>query len=1214
MQSKFTQLKFGNICTKIIALALIFSASTQFSFAQQKPSKLKQPSMVEKVQQRLKSIELSKNPGSGSVPSVGLAPVQMGAKINNIDNPAAGNPNSRAFCYNGPAGAFQLNKQSVLNTTLTPIGAPIAAVFPGATAWVTTTNQLYEIDQATPFGLYRVDTVTGVRTFIVNCTGVPQANLTGMTWDASTNTMYGVSSSIAVSQIFTMNIVTGVCTPIGAATAVVAGAIMLNAAPGGSLFSVDIVADNLYRWNKTTGVPALIGALGVNANFGQDGHFDPSDGQYYWAAAHVAAVNTFQLRIIDTLTGASTIVGAYGGQVETFGIFSAPLTVCSGAPNPGNTVSSANPVCPTVPFSLSLQNNPAVSGLTYQWQSAPAVGGPWLNISGATGASYGTSITVATAYRCNVTCGTTTTTSNPLLVTITPPSGCYCSGGATDVIDEKISRVRYNTIDNPSSSTAGYENFTAISTTVIQGSTQSITVDISNFFTGDLVKVWIDYNQNGSWTDPGEEVVSTTNTAANPATGNITIPLTSSIGPTRMRVRLYWQPADANPGPCGNTAYGQVEDYTVDIQPCIQGVFNTQPANQTIQCGGTASFSVTTTGSLLTYGWEYKTSAASTVWLNVPNAAPYSGVNTNTLTITNAPQTLNGYVYRAVIQGPCTAVDFSNSATLTVGPYVVTFNPPPTNPVTICTGTLQQISISNLVSGTSSQNFTSGAISIPIPDGNNSGSGPGINHIIPVSLPGGSQITSLTCTVNINNHTWVGDLCFVLKAPNNNILNLDYFLSGTGAGPSSPTGMVNTRFSPPPVSATLGGGVSPYTGTFKPDAALTGALGNAGPNGFIPNVTTLPALYSIPNGNWTLAVYDGFGGDIGNLINWQLDITYTIPVFATGTWTGPAGTMWATAAGSGGAAYVTGTQATSIWVNPTASSNNYTATVSTATPCISSGTVTVNVTNPATIALAGQPVNRSACVGSNTSFSVVAGGGPLTYQWQQSIDGGLNWTNISGATGSTLNLTAVIQLMNNYLYRVNVTASPCGTVTSAVAKLTTFELPTVTISSTTLQLVPGVSALITGTSVPGPLTANSWSWTLNGNPILGAVTNSVSANIDQQGSYRATVTDINGCVGSSNIITIGSQVSDYLWIYPNPNRGQFQVRLYHNGAQAERRKVRIYNMGGQLMAQKEFDLVTGTHPYLSMTFDLPLLSAGTYVVKVVDRHERKITSGLMVIQ
>ncbi|MEK7810514.1 MAG: GEVED domain-containing protein, partial [Pseudomonadota bacterium] len=423
---------------------------------------------------------------------------------------------------------------------------------------------------------------------------------------------------------------------------------------------------------------------------------------------------------------------------------------------------------------------------------------------------------MATAYRCQVTCTNSaiTTISNPLNVTINPPSSCYCSAGANDVIDEKISRVRYASIDNASTSQSGYENFTAISTTVIQGSVLPITVNISNFFSGDLVRVWIDFNQNGSFSDPGERVVATTS-SVNPAVANITIPVTTSIGPTRMRIRMYWQPTDPDPGPCGNTAYGQVEDYTVDIQPCIQGVFTTHPANQSINCGGIANFTVAANGSLLTYGWEYKPSAAAISWLNVSNGGVYSGATTSTLTITNAPQSMSGYVYRATMIGPCTAIDFSNSATLTVGPYIVTVNPPSSLPVTICTGTIQQISITNTLSSAVTTVFSSGAISIPIPDANVTG----INHTIPVAGISG-LVTDVSVRFSIPAHTWPGDLVVALRGPGGQILNLDYYISTTGAGPGA--GMVNTNISSSaPLTARLSTSTAPYTGTFTPDAQLT---------------------------------------------------------------------------------------------------------------------------------------------------------------------------------------------------------------------------------------------------------------------------------------------------------------------------------------------------------------------------------------------------------
>jgi hypothetical protein len=264
-------------------------------------------------------------------PSAGKAPALPSASASKGDVilPDVANPASRGFIYSGP-GPFQFGKQTLANTSVTPIGAPVPFLFPGAAAWVTTTNTYYVIDQLSPFALFTVDTVTGVRTFIANCTGVPLANFTGMTWDRTTNTMYGVATNgtLSQSQIFTVNIATGVCTPIGAPTATCPGAIMINAAPGGSLFSVDLLNDQLFRWNKTTGVPTLIGGIGFNANFGQDGHFDLSDGQYYYAAFNNTTFNP-ELRTIDTLTGLTTFIGTYpgggAGQVQTMGIYT-PLT------------------------------------------------------------------------------------------------------------------------------------------------------------------------------------------------------------------------------------------------------------------------------------------------------------------------------------------------------------------------------------------------------------------------------------------------------------------------------------------------------------------------------------------------------------------------------------------------------------------------------------------------------------------------------------------------------------------------------------------------------------------------------------------------------------------------------------------------------------------------------------------------------------------------
>ncbi|MDZ4795548.1 MAG: hypothetical protein SGI83_14805, partial [Bacteroidota bacterium] len=90
-----------------------------------------------------------------------------------------------------------------------------------------------------------------------------------------------------------------------------------------------------------------------------------------------------------------------------------PPPPCAGTPIPGNTLSTANPACPNINFTLSTQVTPA-SGLTYQWQSGPSAAGPWTNMG--TAPSQTTSQTVATFYRAIVTCGANSATSTPLQV------------------------------------------------------------------------------------------------------------------------------------------------------------------------------------------------------------------------------------------------------------------------------------------------------------------------------------------------------------------------------------------------------------------------------------------------------------------------------------------------------------------------------------------------------------------------------------------------------------------------------------------------------------------------------------------------------------------------------------------------------------------------------------------------------------------------------
>ena len=94
---------------------------------------------------------------------------------------------------------------------------------------------------------------------------------------------------------------------------------------------------------------------------------------------------------------------------------------------------------------------------------------------------------------------------------------------------------------------------------------------------------------------------------------------------------------------------------TINASPVI----TVQPVNKTIYATGSASFSVTATGTGLAYLWQVS-SNGGTAWTNMTNVSPYSGVTTPTMTINPASTGLNGYLYRCLVSGSCTQYLSSN--------------------------------------------------------------------------------------------------------------------------------------------------------------------------------------------------------------------------------------------------------------------------------------------------------------------------------------------------------------------------------------------------------------------------------------------------------------------------------------------------------------------------------------------------------------------------
>jgi hypothetical protein len=305
------------------------------------------------------------------------------------------------------------------------------------------------------------------------------------------------------------------------------------------------------------------------------------------------------------------------------------LSACSGTPAPGNTLSSLAAVCPSTSFTLSFSVNlSALTGITYQWQSSPD-GVLYSNIIGATNASYTTTQSSNTYYQAVVTCINSglNGTSVPFQVTMSPLSSCYCVSSATNNAAEDIFNVSLATLNNSSTcaTTGGagsvinqYSDYTgtvaAVSVTQATSYPFSVQVGTCGGNFSNATRIFIDFNQNGLFTDAGETVYTsaTSTSGAHSESGNINIPVSATAGTTRMRVVTVQTSTPTSIASCGTYTSGETEDYLIDIiaaLPCAgtpsPGITQTTVASV---CPGTSfTLNISTppygvTG--ITYQWQ----------------------------------------------------------------------------------------------------------------------------------------------------------------------------------------------------------------------------------------------------------------------------------------------------------------------------------------------------------------------------------------------------------------------------------------------------------------------------------------------------------------------------------------------------------------------------------------------------------------------------------
>lgn len=301
-------------------------------------------------------------------------------------------------------------------------------------------------------------------------------------------------------------------------------------------------------------------------DYNEDGDFDDS-GEEVFADSGSSAVSgsftvpssadgvTTRMRVTMRYNAAPSSCGSFDyGEVEDY-----TVSISGAVVNPPVAQFTANTTSinegGSVNFTDQTTNNPT------SWSWTFSGGTPSSSSAQNPTVTYNTAGTYTVALTASNSAGNDTETKTNY-ITVNVSQVTYCTATGTNQNYEWIAGVNVGSINN-SSGASGYTDYTSISTNVTKGGSVSVSLT-PGFASGSYTeywKIWIDYNGDGDFADSGEEVFS--NSGSSTVSGSFTVPTSASSGTTRMRVIMKYSSAAPS---CGSFTYGEVEDYSVNIQ------------------------------------------------------------------------------------------------------------------------------------------------------------------------------------------------------------------------------------------------------------------------------------------------------------------------------------------------------------------------------------------------------------------------------------------------------------------------------------------------------------------------------------------------------------------------------------------------------------------------------------------------------------------------
>lgn len=172
--------------------------------------------------------------------------------------------------------------------------------------------------------------------------------------------------------------------------------------------------------------------------------------------------------------------------------------------------------------------------------------------------------------------------------------------------------VLNTTVANPSTSAMGYQDFTSFTPIAEQPQGTAINIIASSASTNTprtngTWKAWVDWNNNGDFTDPGEEVYNMISFTTPSVTFGFIIPAGQAVGNYRLRIGTF-SDDKFNFSSCSTASgFGEMEDYTfkvvADCSAKVNSV-NTVNAFDGERCGpGSVRISATGNASAVDYRW-----------------------------------------------------------------------------------------------------------------------------------------------------------------------------------------------------------------------------------------------------------------------------------------------------------------------------------------------------------------------------------------------------------------------------------------------------------------------------------------------------------------------------------------------------------------------------------------------------------------------------------